>query len=154
MRGVTSNSSSSETNASDSSRLILTVALRRFATSAVDDRMLVSFFSLHTLISMSPSRTVGADNHSFIDRSPRVDECITPALGVNQAVSNSHAAFRRHKRAASLGLYLALHRLVGRKYAALHPVAAGGPKKEGVESDQSPSRYLVLHVDVTVLAVP
>ena len=53
---VTSTNSPSEMNPRASPRLNLTLAFKRLAASAAEERMLVSVFSWQTLISISPSR--------------------------------------------------------------------------------------------------
>ena len=65
------------------------------ATSEVEERILVNFLALQTLIQTS-LRAVGLpDNHSFIYLSPRIDKGQTSFLRDIQAVCQLLHRFRR-----------------------------------------------------------
>ena len=84
--GVTSTSSSSLMNSIACSRPSFRGGMRRTASSAVDARMLVCFFSFVTFTSRSFGARVLADDHALVDLRGGLDEDLAALLEVRDRV--------------------------------------------------------------------
>ena len=76
------------------------------ASSALDARMFVCFFSFVTLTSMSVGARVLADDHAFVDRRARVDEDLAALLQVEDRVGRwpRRRGRRRARRSRARGI--------------------------------------------------
>ncbi len=145
--GVTSTHSSSEMNSRACSSESRSGGVRRMASSAEAERMLVCFFSLVGLTSISSSRAFSPDHHALVDLGARPDQQDAPLLEAHQGVAGGHAPSVGHHGAVALGLQLAVPRLPSVEDVVEHAGAPGLGHELGPEPDEAPGRHPVVHAD-------
>ena len=136
LAGVTSMHSSSRMNSSACSSDIGRGGIRRTSSSAVDERMFVSFFSFVALTSRSSARVL-ADDHPLVDLGRRRDEHLAALLQVLERERGRGPAAVGDERSGRSRPQLAVPGLVAVEDVVEDAGAARLGQELGAEADQT-----------------